>query len=508
MKITKTNKDNKIKGYSITLMIFIVFIIPITSETLSAQEYKGNVLLESTEFLERNDSLIISFNVHVESNAVPSCGSMTFTPELRESRNFIELPYLQINGKVRSKINQRWFAVASRNWLSTYDAPYILVDADTYTDERVTYSISLPYESWMDNASLYLRQELIGCRKQVNLYTYRLKDKVDMAVRDPYNVQPLVSLIVPADEVKNRNRQGSAFLDFQVGRSVILPDFRRNPAELDKINDALIEVMSNMDSRITALFIEGYASPEGRYSSNEKLARDRATALKNYIRDRYTLADNLFTVRWVGEDWAGLKVAVEAADLPQKEYILDIINNNRDYDTKEQQLKSLSSYGRLLRDIFPELRRVEYQIDYTVRNYTTAEARSLLNVSPENLSQAELYRVAKEYGTDSREYQKIIIETIPKYYDNDPVANNNAAALLIMNQEENSALRLLEKAPDLPGAWNNSGVVHMMRGDYAKAEELFKRALAAGVQEAEHNLKELQTKKDDEAKRALRNIQR
>ncbi|NDV60824.1 hypothetical protein D0T85_22530, partial [Bacteroides sp. 519] len=91
-----------------------------------------------------------------------------------------------------------------------------------------------------------------------------------------------------------------------------------------------------------------------------------------------------------------------------------------------------------------------YQIDYAVRSYSTTEARQLMNTNPENLSQLELYSVALEYGKDSPEYKKIIMETIPKYFDSDPVAMNNAAALLIENGEENTALRLLEKAPALP----------------------------------------------------------
>jgi Outer membrane protein and related peptidoglycan-associated (lipo)proteins len=481
--------------------LWLLLLLLLTSVTAKAQDYKGDVLIEPTTFCERNDSLILSFDIRVESNAVPRCASMTFTPELRTLKNHLQLPYVQVNGKTRSKLNKRWFAVASKNWLSGYDAPYILVDADKYTDETVTYSISLPYESWMDDAALYLRQELIGCREQVDIYTYKLNNRMETEIREPYQIQPYVSMVPPSDEVKNRNRQGSAFLDFQVGRSVILPDFRRNPVELAKINDALVEVMGNMDIHITGLFVEGYASPEGRYTSNDKLARDRATALKNYIRDRYMLSDNMFTVRSVAEDWAGLKSTVESIEIPQKEQILAIIDNSSDYDGKEQQLRGLSSYGRLLRDIFPELRRVEYQINYTVKDYTTAEARTLVQSKPENLSQAELYRVAMEYGTESSEYRKIIIETIPKFYDKDPVANSNAAALLILNKEENTALRMLEKAPNLPAAWNNSGIIYMIRGEYSKAEELFKRAQIAGIPEAEKNLKELQAKKEDDLKR-------
>ncbi|NDV60441.1 DUF3868 domain-containing protein [Bacteroides sp. 519] len=506
MKIVYKNKDYKMRNNFISSMSFITFMtFFITfSFPVSAQDYKGDVLVESTHFREHNDSLIVGFNIRVEANAVPTCSSMTFTPELRGNKNLVELPYIQVNGKKRKDINQRWFAVASRKWLSEYEPPQILVNADKYVDEHITYYITLPYESWMDKASLYLRQELIGCRDQVNLYTYKLDSRVEMAVREPYKMELIAALVAPADEVKTRNRQGSAFLDFQVGRSVILPDFRRNPVELGKINDALVEVMGNMDSQITGLFIEGYASPEGRYASNESLSRDRATALKDYIRNRYMLSDNIFTVRWVPEDWVGLKAAVQGSNLPQKDLILRIIDNGSDYDAKEQQLKGLSSYGQLLRDIFPELRRVEYQIDYKVRNYTTAEARSLMNTNPENLSQAELYRVAVEYGKDTPEYNRILMEIIPKYYENDPVAMNNAAALLIQNSEENTALRMLEKAPNLPAAWNNKGVVYMLRGELDKAEELLKQASVAGIQEATHNLKELQTKREDELKRTNR----
>ncbi|NDV57354.1 DUF3868 domain-containing protein [Bacteroides sp. 519] len=483
---------------------FIAFIIFIACGNLSAQNYKGSVMVESTDFSERNDSLIVCFSIKVEAHAVPNCSSMYFTPELRNGKHIIDLPYVQLNSKKRSKLNARWFMIASDNWLSTYDAPQMIVNSEKYTDEQMHYAVSLPYESWMDKSGLYLRQELIGCRSTVNSYTYKLSDRVTLAPRAPYEVQPLVALATPANVAKVRNRQGSAFLDFQSGRSVILPDFRRNPVELGKINDALVDVMGDMDAQITALFIEGYASPEGKYNSNDKLAHERAVALKDYIKNRYMLGENIFTVRSVGEDWIGLKTKIEESSVAQKDRVLAIIDNKSDYDTKELQLKQLSVYNTLLRDIFPELRRVEYQIDYSVRNYTTTEARRLVGTNPENLSQLELYSVALEYGKDQPEYRKIIIETIPKYFDNDPVAMNNAAALLIENGELATAARLLEKANNLPAAWNNLGIIYMLRGELDKATGLLNQASVGGVSEAEHNLKELAKKREDELKRANR----
>ncbi|NDV59563.1 DUF3868 domain-containing protein [Bacteroides sp. 519] len=502
MKIIRKDKNYKVEGnfrYSMSFIAFMVFFI--ISLPLSAQDYKGAVAVDIVDFAERNDSLFISFDIKVESNAVPNCSGMYFTPELRNGKHTVDLPYVQLNGKTRAKINSRWFMVASDEWLSRYDAPEIIVNANKFTDEFMRYQVYLPYENWMDNARLYLRQELVGCRGQVNMYTYKLSDRVKLAPRAPYEVQSLVALVAPQAEVKTRNRQGSAFLDFQVGRSAILPDFRRNPVELGKINDAFLEVMGDQDAQITGLFIEGYASPEGKYASNEKLARDRAVALKEYIKNHYLLAENLFTVRSVGEDWVGLKTKIEESTIAQKDQILAIIDSSAEPDAKEARLKGLSSYSSLLRDVFPELRRVEYQIDYSVRSYSTTEARQLMSTNPENLSHLELYSVALEYGKESPEYKKIIIETIPKYFDSDPVALNNAAALLIENGEENTALRLLEKAPALPEVWNNLGIVYMIRGELDKAEDLLNQASIGGVAEAAHNLTELAKKKEDELKR-------
>lgn len=471
---------------------------------VAAQEYyRGALHIQFRDFKEQNDSLYVRFDIRIDSRAVPACASMIFEPEVRDNHdNRLAFPYIQVNGVERTRLNRRWLSVSSDKWLENYRRPHLQVDVNKYTGESLTYAFSVPYQPWMDNAGLHLVQRVTGCAGEQHLYTYTLGNRVATELREPYQVQPRVALTLPKEESKTRNRQGSAFLDFQSGRSVILPDFRRNPVELGKIDNALTEVMDDTDSRITGLFIEGYASPEGSYGSNDRLARERANALKDYMKNRYMLAEQMFTVRSVAEDWEGLKAAVEGSgDLPQKEQVLAIINSGDEYDTKERKLKSLPVYNRLLRDIFPELRRVEYQIDYAVRSYSNTEARALLGANPEKLSQAELYRVAESYGKESPEYRHILMETIPQYYPNDAVALSNAAALLIENGEENTALRLLEKAQAIPAAWNNLGAVYLLRGDLEEAEALFRQASVAGIKEADHNLEELEVKKEDNAKR-------
>ncbi len=94
--------------------------------------------------------------------------------------------------------------------------------------------------------------------------------------REPYIVRPEVSFVCPNGSKRAvicRDRRSSTFAS---GRSVIVPTFRRNPEELAKIEAAIRTVQNDPDVEINSLFIEGYASPEGSYTSNERLARERS----------------------------------------------------------------------------------------------------------------------------------------------------------------------------------------------------------------------------------------
>jgi len=63
-------------------------------------------------------------------------------------------------------------------------------------------------------------------------------------------------------------------LDFPLNKTHILPDFRGNQKELDKIRGILDSITSNPDYEITGIYLTGYASPEGSYAQNEVLSRD------------------------------------------------------------------------------------------------------------------------------------------------------------------------------------------------------------------------------------------
>ena len=441
---------------------------------------------------EDNDSLLFRYNTLVTPHAVRTGQSLRITPMLESGDFVMALPGVTVLGNNRRRVMKRMKRL-----------PHEFIRTGIARDTLLETAFQVPYELWMDSASLVVEERLTGYRARTTTTRYRLKNSVDLSVQALYKVSPSVALIIPEKEVKVRHRQGKAYLDFPVGRSVILPTYRRNPEELSKIDDAIRDVVGNSDVTIQGIYIEGYASPEGTYESNDRLSKARAEALKGYIMQKFNLNSSLFKVNNVAEDWDGLVELVNASEMPQKEQILRIIESISIFDGRESALMRLNGgtpYRLMLKEMFPDLRRVEYQVDYTVKDYDLSQTLVVLQKNPVDLSQLELYNLAFSSEKWSNDFNRILIEIIPRYFSDDAVANNNAAAVLIQGGELATAKRLLQKAGQSAAALNNLGVMYLLEGDLEQAEACFVKARDAGCSESAGNLEEVNAKRDDNKK--------
>ena len=82
--------------------------------------------------------------------------------------------------------------------------------------------------------------------------------------------------------------------------------------ELAKINNTIRTVTEDKNVKPTGIVLKGYASPEGSYASNKKLADNRVKALRDYIRQKNDFKADFFTMSSEPEDWVGFKEKVEA----------------------------------------------------------------------------------------------------------------------------------------------------------------------------------------------------
>ena len=162
--------------------------------------------------------------------------------------------------------------------------------------------------------------------------------------------------------------QGDALVSFLINETEMRSDLNSNKRDLDRISAILDNLLTNSNIRLQRVIISGYASPDGPYTRNVKLAEGRMAILKSFVKDRYNVPEELLMTKAVPEDWEGLERLVAAAsiqDLPHRDAILSIIASNRKLDVKERLIRGyVKDFEYLKVYILPKLRRSEYYIQY------------------------------------------------------------------------------------------------------------------------------------------------
>ena len=463
--------------------------------SLAAQEIaKGGICVEALKTKKENRQVSVEMTFDLSRLELQSNRFLTLTPRITDGTDTMDLRPLVISGRRQHIMYER----ERRN-----DPEYAGAEELRFRrgkEQKVPYRTMVPYERWMHGATLVVDEEWCGCGgyAQENRETDLMQLDLLPAI---YNVTPLLAYVEPeAEAVKARSETGSAFLDFRVNRTEIDPEYRNNPDELARIRRTIERVKDDADLTIERITIHGYASPEGRYALNERLAEGRAHSLKTYVLNLYRFDEEQIDVSFTPEDWEGLRRRVEASGLPDKEQVLSEIDAAEDPDERELRLKSLGggeTFRYMLRDWFPALRHSDYTVHYTVRGFDVEEAARIIQTRPQKLSLNEMYLVSQLYEPGSTEFDRVF-DIAVRMYPEDPTANLNAANIAIADGVYDKAEAYLDKAGELPEAIHARGVLALLRGEYDRARELLEQAQALGVEEAAHNLGELEKKMEND----------
>lgn len=449
--------------------------------------------------VQRGDSLYLDAVITLNNSSVKTCKSLELTPVVEVGDKKEGFLSVLRNGRIRHKVYTREIKLNNLVEIPHYSVAKVNKDQ---TEEVICYQAAIGWEDWMKDAKISLAADLCGCGQE-DANKLLIADHIRRRPDARYEVQPTLAYITPVAETeKHRAEVGTAYLDFQVGKSQILPDFRNNAAELDKINSTIRSVTSDKNITPKGIMLKGYASPEGSYASNDRLSDNRVKALRDYIRSKNDFPQSFFALENEPEDWAGFKAQLVAdSEVPARDEVLGIIDSDLQPDQKEAKLRALkggSVFSYVLINIFPSLRRSEYRIDYTVREFTVEEGREIIKTHPQQLSLSEMFAVANSYETGSKEYNDVF-EIAVRMYSSDPVANLNAANISIGKGDYAAAKNYLSKAGDSAEAIHARGVIKLIEGDLDGAEVLLKKANDAGVIGAANNLRELQKKREDNA---------
>lgn len=487
---------------------FLQTLLFIAAPGIYAQpEYKPlkppmpEIRFQNVESYLQDSTLHLSFDLSAQGQIISSGETLHIVPVYRAAGNKIAFPGVIINGKKRHKyyLREQAFLSHENYW---QQKPYAVQVLGKEGTEKLSYTVAKPIPTALSNTpgTLEIEQYVENCCN-VRLITAQPVEVTATAARA--EIKPVdesnVSFIRPkGEEKKIRNEQLTVRINYRVNRSDVQPGYDNNASELAKVEKVLRPLSSQGETyKINSVSIKGYASPEASYGHNLELSQRRADGFKQYLMRSYNLYGlQQFPAVGLGEDWDGLRCVITASEIPYRNEILSIIDHTDIFNGREKRLMELAGgypYRYMLNTLFPPLRRMKMQVDYTVRPFKPAEADEMIDERPQDLSQEEIYEVARMRNRAGRKGYGREYDVAARYFPNDATANINAASAALIRGDLEEAWHYLQKVQGLPEAYNNLGVYYWIQGDAGLAEEYFIQALSVKEDEekAHCNLQQL-----------------
>ena len=232
--------------------------------------------------------------------------------------------------------------------------------------------------------------------------------------------------------------------------------------------------------------IQAYASPEGGFKFNDKLANKRQNVSEKYVRKEMKSAgvEGNLDAHYTAQDREGFQQLVQASDIQDKDVILRVLSMYKDPQEREQQIRNMSEGFRELADaILPELRRSRLIIHYETIGRNDEQIKAQYNEDAAKLSADELlyYATLEE---DAAKKEEIYAKTA-QLYTNDYRPLNNQAVMAFNRGDEAKAKELLAqaitKSNNAAEANATLGLIALKNGNVAEAENLIAKAADANA---------------------------
>ena len=286
---------------------------------------------------------------------------------------------------------------------------------------------------------------------------YELKDDGYQEVI-PETAEAQILYLINSSEVRSSQLKSQGIKDFKNALKALESDSRREVKGTD---------------------IVAYASPDGGYDLNDKLAANREkSAQKAFGQVTKKLNAGDVKTTSIAEDWEGFSELVNNSTIEDKELILRVLSMYSDPNVREQEIKNMSAvYTSLAKNVLPQLRRARFITNVEYTNYTADELTDLVENNISVLDEPALLRAATLVKGDAK--LAVYDQAISKY--DSEKAKFNAACVCLDNNDLAGAKSYIAKASDKCKCVKNlKGVIAMREGDNDAAEQYFTAAGDAG----------------------------
>jgi hypothetical protein len=350
----------------------------------------------------------------------------------------------------------------------------------------VTIPVNYNYVDAMNKSELYLDFAVAQGSKQYVLPRVKVANGVvaTATLADAATVKPALA----ADGFQRViNEKYAADIKFLINQAN-LRDVELRSQAMNDLQSQIRRANGDTARVINELNIQSYASPDGSYDFNQKLAENREkntqTYLKNQLKkDKITEFGEL-TAQFTAEDWEGFQKLVAASNIQDKDLIISVLSMYKDPEQREQEIRNLSSvFDQLADQILPQLRYSRITASIDVIGKSDEQIQALFASNPSSLSVDELLYCATL--TDDNNQRLAIYKKAAELYPDDYRTANDLGLAQYVAGDYDAAKASFTKANKIDGTAAepkmNLGLISMLNKDYSTANTYF--GSAAGVSE-------------------------
>ena len=372
-------------------------------------------------------------------------------------------------------------------------------------DQSVSYKMgglydmktSFDYQPEMLESELYLTFNARVGKKSVNVPAVKVATGV-LATSELYKrtLSSANAAFSPDGFQRIVKQEQEANIKFLIGQAQLRKSELQNNSVQEFVR-LLNDIAAKQETlRLDNVEVTGFASPDGGYDVNDRLASNRRAVAQKYVDQQMKKAGASGSVdtKYTAEDWDGFKQLVQASNIQDKDVILRVLSMYQDPEEREAQIRNISSAFRELADgILPQLRRSRLIANYEVIGRSDEQIKEQLQSDARQLSIEELLYAGGQLYDGNADKAKEAYTKATQVYPSDARAYNNLARLAYTQGNYAEAKQMAEKALSVdrnqPEANANLGMLALLNGDVTTAETLIAKATGAnGLSEVLGNL--------------------
>lgn len=349
------------------------------------------------------------------------------------------------------------------------------------TGGNFSLPISFEYTPAMAVSELYLDFDVVQKKKEYTIPSIKVADGViateNLVSTDAGEMAPAIMPDAFQQTIQQAQQADIMFLINQA-------DLRKTETQKETIVNLLNtikDVQSAENQTINRIDISGYASPDGSYDFNQKLAERREGITVNFLNSqlkKFNATANIDS-KFTAEDWDGFQKLMEQSNIQDKDLILRVLSMYQDPEQRESEIRKISTaFQTIAQDILPQLRRSRMNIIVDVTGKSDDEIMQTASTNPSALNVEELLYAASL--SDGPNVKETIYKSVTDLFPNDVRGWNNFGAAQFALGKTDEAQKSLSKAAsinsNLPDVNYNLGLLSLAQGDNSNAVQYLSKA--------------------------------